>query len=128
MTYETAAALVRLPKNQERPVNAKRSHARALCERAAGAVSVLLHVPLRDIMGRTRLARACRARQIAMYVANVVCGVGVTACAHAFGRDRSTVTYACHRIEDERDDPDFDKRLDALERLIRAEGGLSDDE
>jgi chromosomal replication initiation ATPase DnaA len=101
-----------------------RSRPRELCERAAGAVSVLLQVPLRDIMGRTRIGRVCRARQLAMYVSNVVCGVGMSACARAFGRDRSTVSYACHRIEDEHDDPGFDQRLDALERLIRDEGCL----
>jgi chromosomal replication initiation ATPase DnaA len=50
----------------------------------------------------------------------------MTACARAFGRDRSTVSYACHRIEDEREDPAFDERLDALERLIRDEEGASD--
>ena len=94
---------------------------RALCHRAAGAVSVMMQVPVRDVMGRTRASRASRARQLAMYVANVVYGVGMTACARAFGRDRSTVSYACRRVEDERDDPAFDQRLDALERLIRDE-------
>lgn len=98
----------------------------ALCHRAAGAVSVMLQVPVRDIMGRTRTSRASRARQVAMYVANVVYGVGLTDCARAFGRDRSTVSYACHRVEDERDDPHFDGRLDALERLIREETGAAD--
>jgi chromosomal replication initiation ATPase DnaA len=93
----------------------------ALCHRAAGAVSVMLQVPMREIMGRGRAARPSRARQIAMYLANVVFGVGMTDCARAFGRDRSTVSYACRRIEDERDDPAFDERLDALERLIREE-------
>lgn len=127
MTCEIAPAL-RRSKDQDRASETKRSRARAMCERAAGAVSVLLHVPLRDIMGRSREARACRARQIAMYVANVVCGVGMTACAHAFGRDRSTVSYACHRIEDERDDPDFDRRLDVLERLIQGEKEVGDEQ
>jgi chromosomal replication initiation ATPase DnaA len=93
----------------------------AQCQRAAGAVSVMLQVPLRDLLGRTRAARASRARQIAMYVAHVVFGVGLTACGRAFGHDPSTVSYACHRIEDERDDPAFDRRLADLERLIREE-------
>lgn len=91
------------------------------CHRAAGAVSMMLQVPLREILGRSRTGRASRARQLAMYVANVVYGVGMSACARAFGRDRSTVSYACRRVEDERDDPQFDQRLEALERLIREE-------
>jgi chromosomal replication initiation ATPase DnaA len=98
----------------------------ALCHRAAGAVSVMLQVPLRDIMSRSRAARISRARQIAMYVSNVVFGVGMTECARAFGRDRSTVSYACHRVEDERDDPTLDGRLDALERSIREEDANDD--
>jgi chromosomal replication initiation ATPase DnaA len=86
----------------------------------------MLRVPVSDIMGRTRAARASRARQVAMYVANVVYGVGMTECARVFGRDRSTVSYACHRVEDERDDPVFDRRLDELERLIREDLEVSD--
>lgn len=108
-------------------LEAKRGRARALCERAAGAVSVMLQVPLRDILGKTRSARASRARQVAIYAANVFYGVGMTACARAFGRDRSTVSYSCRRVEDERDDPEFDRRLDALESLIRSDGRASDE-
>ena len=40
--------------------------------------------------------------------------------AQAFGRDRSTVAYACHKIEDMRDDAAFDQRLDDLETSLRA--------
>jgi hypothetical protein len=31
--------------------------------------------------------------------------------AEAFGRDRSTIAYACHMIEDRRDDCVFDDRI-----------------
>jgi chromosomal replication initiation ATPase DnaA len=97
------------------------------CGRAARAVSAMLQVPVPDIMGRARGARVSRARQIAMYVANVVFGAGMAECGREFGRDRSTVSYACSRIEDERDDPALDERLDALERAIRAEEAAHED-
>lgn len=35
--------------------------------------------------------------------------------AIAFERDRSTVAHACHRIEEQRDDPSFDAWVEALE-------------
>jgi hypothetical protein len=44
--------------------------------------------------------------------------VGQTALA--FGVDRSTVALACKRIEDRRDDPDFDTWMAALERSAAA--------
>lgn len=67
--------------------------------------------------GRRQLAHV---RQVAMYLAHVGFGMNLNRVALAFGRDRSTAAYACHKIEDERDDPVLDSRLDALEDCLRA--------
>lgn len=106
----------------------KRSDAdvKAMCERIAGAVAALLRVPVKVMMGHGRGARVTRARQIAMYLANVAFSIGMADVGKVFARDRSTVAYACRRIEDERDDPDFDRRLDVLERLVREDEGARD--
>jgi hypothetical protein len=37
--------------------------------------------------------------------------------AAALGRDRSTVTHACSIMEERRDDPAFDRWIDALEQV-----------
>ena len=37
-----------------------------------------------------------------------------------FARDRSTVAHACGLVEDQRDDPIFDAKLDYLERAVIA--------
>ncbi|MBU2605776.1 MAG: hypothetical protein KKC43_07790 [Alphaproteobacteria bacterium] len=55
-----------------------------------------------------------RARHIAIYLTHVALGMSLARVARAFGRDRSTVAYACHLIEDKRDDRDFDDWLEQL--------------
>lgn len=93
---------------------AKRSCAAviALVSREKGLPSRLL----------THKSRGClataRARQIAMYLSHVVCGVSLSQIGKAFGRDRTTVSYACALIEDMRDDRRFDEELCALERAL----------
>ena len=73
----------------------------------------LLHQPTR---GRADVARA---RQVAMYLAHVGCGLSLTETGALFARDRTTVKHACRVIEDERDEPCFDRALDLLERVLR---------
>jgi hypothetical protein len=50
-----------------------------------------------------------------MYLAHVVGGLTLSAVGACFGRDRTTASYACHRVEDARDDPAFDVALSDLE-------------
>ncbi len=64
-------------------------------------------------------ARTAFARQVAMYLAHITYGLSLAEVARAFGRDPSTASHACHRVEDLRDDPDLDHRLDRLEILLR---------
>lgn len=73
-------------------------------------------VALQEIEAPTRSkAHIAFARQTAMYLAHVVCGYSLTDVALAFERDRTTVSHACHLIEDRRDDDDFDQLLERLE-------------
>ena len=63
-------------------------------------------------------ARAANARQVAMYLAHVACGLSLTDAGRLFGRDRTTVAHACLVIEDKRENPVFDQALDLLEWAV----------
>jgi chromosomal replication initiation ATPase DnaA len=65
-------------------------------------------------------ARVALARQVAMYLAHVACGLTMSDTGRLFGRDRTTVAHACGVIEDKRDDPLFDRALDLLEWSVPA--------
>lgn len=83
------------------------------------AVAVAFQVPLQELRAPTRRkARVAFARQVAMYLAHVACGITLTEVGVLFGRDRTTVAYACRIIEDRRDDTLFDASLDHLETAI----------
>lgn len=74
-----------------------------------------------DLRRATRgQARVARARQVAMYLAHVVCGMSLTEVGRTFARDRTTVSHACGVIEDGRDDPTFDRVLELLEQVVNA--------
>ncbi len=73
-----------------------------------------------DISSRTRnRAEAARARQIAMYLSHISFEWPLTRVGAAFGRDRTTAGYACHRVEDLRDDADFDAHLSVMEACLK---------
>ena len=100
----------------------RRRHARRHpgCRLAVQLVSGRFEVPAAQIVARRRGSRrAARARQAAMYLANVALGLPVLAVGKAFRRDHTTVSYACHRVEDRRDDPAFDAALADLELAAR---------
>jgi chromosomal replication initiation ATPase DnaA len=90
--------------------------ARFACDAAAFALGCEEPL-LSDARGN---ASTSFARQIAMYLTHVAFGLSLQRVATAFGRDRSTVAYACHLIEDRRDDPKLDDLLDQLEATLRA--------
>jgi len=48
------------------------------------------------------------ARQLAMYLVHVYLGYSMTAVGGFFGRDRTTVSHACARVEDRRDEIEYD--------------------
>lgn len=93
---------------------------RARARLAVQAVAYGLGVAPEDIDAPTRgSSRAAFARQLAIYLTHISFELSLARTAAAFGRDRSTAAYACHRIEDRRDDADFDSFLDELETCLR---------
>lgn len=78
---------------------------------AAGAMGVGAEA----VAGDSRSPRDVLARQVAMYIATVGFGMSYARVAAALGRDRSTVQHACRAVEDRRDDPAFDRWIEALE-------------
>ncbi len=83
-------------------------------------VAHLYEVSPRDLRSRSRRgAQAAFARQVAMYLTHVVYGLTMKEAARAIGRDASTAVHACHRIEDLRDDPQFDRQLTQIENVLR---------
>ena len=63
--------------------------------------------------------RAAYARQAAMYLAHVGCGLNLSEVGRLFVRDRTTVAHACNLIEQRREDPVLDRSLDLLESAMR---------
>lgn len=83
-------------------------------------VAMTTGVPAGQIAAASRAsASAARARQIAMYLTHVGFSWPLARVAAAFGRDRTTASHACHRVEDLRDDAAFDARLSAMEACLR---------
>ncbi|MBL8578983.1 MAG: chromosomal replication initiator DnaA [Mesorhizobium sp.] len=95
-----------------------------LCEAMIDLSAALFNVSSRDIRkpGRSSLSIS-RVRQVAMYVAHVVLKISMADVGKAFGKDRTTVLYACHLIEDLRDDGDFDRIIAMTERVAAAAFG-----
>jgi len=93
---------------------------------AAGLVGYAMQVSPVDIMKSKRgVAKVAHARQVAMYTVYVSFGISLARVAAVFGRDRSTVAYACHQIEDSRDNAEMDVWLDALEETLKQAAMLS---
>jgi len=83
-------------------------------------VAHIYDIPAGELSSSTRgCHRVALARQVAMYLMNVVYGLSTNEVADVFGRDRSTVSHACHHVEDLRDGAMFDRHLAQLEHLLR---------
>jgi chromosomal replication initiation ATPase DnaA len=83
-------------------------------------VALATDVAPTDIAGHKRSSfAAVRARQIAIYLTHVTYHWPLARVAFAFGRDRTTCGYACHKVEDLREDIAFDAQLAALEGCLR---------
>ena len=59
-------------------------------------------------------------QQIAMYTCHVVLRISMGDIGEAVGKHRTTVSYACHKVEDRRDNRAYDHFLSILERLVLA--------
>lgn len=99
----------------------RQSRANSACNDVIALVARQKNLPIRllthERRGRLPIARA---RQLAMYLSHVVLGRTLMEIGDAFGRDRTTVSYACALIEDMRDNRLFDDEVSALERQIEA--------
>lgn len=106
-------------------------------EKLQRAVALEFKVPCSAITGRRRVRDEATARHVYWYLLNQVIGTpprrtgpnrsymgrqehdwGGYALARAVGFDRNTVRHAVRKIEDLRDDAEFDARISALEGLI----------
>ena len=65
-------------------------------------------------------SRSAFARQLAIYLTHIAFELSLSRTAAAFGRDRSTAAYACHKVEDRRDGQRFDDFLDESEACLRS--------
>ncbi len=82
-------------------------------------VSQVFCIELEAIQASSRgLATVALARQTAMYLTHVVCGMALTDVGRVFNRDRTTVRHACAVVEDRRDDPSFDRTICLLEEIV----------
>jgi hypothetical protein len=110
------------PTRSVQPVGGQRGErAVELCEGMIDIVAALFNVSGRELRRSGRADQSItRVRQIAMYVSHVVLRLSMNEVGHGFGRDRTTVLYACHLIEDMRDDEDFDCLVARTERVALA--------
>jgi len=76
-------------------------------------------VPVRLLLHPSRCrASVAATRQLAMYLMHVSLGRSLSDVGRMFGRDRTTVSHACARIEDLRDLPRFDEDVTRLETVL----------
>lgn len=59
-------------------------------------------------------------RQITMYLGHTMLGLPLTTIGAVLGRDRTTVSHACHMVEDRRDDAAYEHFIAAAERIVSA--------
>lgn len=92
-----------------------------ICEGLIDLVAAFFNVSSKELRRPGRSAAGVgRVRQIAMYVGHVALGLSMNEIGRGFGRDRTTVLYACHLIEDLRDDIEFDRMVQTVEKVAEA--------
>ena len=95
-------------------------------DRVGAAVAAAFMVPVREIHATTRrTASVALARQSAMYLAHVACGLNFSEAGRAFGRVRTTAARACRAIEDRREETRLDTALADLEHALRRDLGAT---
>lgn len=102
---------------QEEAVNSTSDRFSYVVELVASRTGIARSRLLNRQRGRDEIAHA---RQLAMYILHVLLEVSMTRTGQLFGRDRTTVAHACARVEDRRDDGDFDRFLEDLEAEVKA--------
>lgn len=105
----------------------RQDRAATTCDGVIDIAAALFNVSGRELRQPGRcVVGIARVRQIAMYIAHVTLGLSMREVGDGFGRDRTTVLYACHQIEDMRDDEEFDGIVATAERVVRAAFGRSE--
>jgi chromosomal replication initiation ATPase DnaA len=111
-----------------RPSSPTRTKSEHLVKADAGRAAVIAHlvalahgISVAEILHGGSRPGATRARQVCIYLANVGLGWTLTRAGAAFGRDRTTAGQACRAVEELRDDPVLDRKLDDLERLVTSD-------
>lgn len=101
------------------PAIAERDRDQACAAMVIHLTALAFRLPAQEVAwARRGNPEAVRARHAAMYLMLVVMDLPLARVAVAFARDRSTVSIACSRVEDLREDGDFDRRLTILERCL----------
>ncbi|TPF76313.1 hypothetical protein FHY56_05310 [Brucella gallinifaecis] len=96
-----------------------------ICEALIDVLSVYFGVSGTELRSPMRCRReVARVRQLGMYLAHTLFGMMMNEVAAGFSRDRTTVMYACHLVEDRRDDPEYDAVVSTIEKLVNV--GFSD--
>jgi len=90
-----------------------RNHAYLAASLAGYALDLTAEKILKPARGSKNMVQA---RQVAMYLTHVGLEMSLSRVANAFERDRSTVSHACHKIEEMREEEAFDVWLETLER------------
>lgn len=94
------------------------THREAVAVSLAALVGNTFGVSVWQLSLRTRgKTYVSTARQLAMYLAHVTCGLSLTEVGRLFGRDRTTVAHACQVVETRRDEPDYDGALIVFEGI-----------
>lgn len=93
----------------------------AYCDGVIDLVGAFFNVPTLELRrtGRTGL-QVAQVRQIAMYVAHVTLRLSMRQVGAGFQRDRTSVSHACHLVEDLRDEIGFDRIVAHVERIVSA--------
>ncbi len=82
-------------------------------------VSKSLKISPELIMHHSRCkVHVAQARQLAMYLLHVCVGCSMSAVGRYFCRDRTTVSHACNKVEDMRDNDEYDDFIASLEAEI----------
>lgn len=103
----------------------RRDYVASICDGVIDIASALFNVSGRELRNPGRSPQAVsRVRQIAMYVTHVTLHLSMRDVGQGFGRDRTTVLYACHQIEDLREDEEFDDIVARVERVVMVAFGL----
>jgi chromosomal replication initiator protein len=83
------------------------------------AVAQYFSLRLTDLKGSRRHRGIVRPRQIAMYLSRTLAGASFPDIGLRFGKDHSTVQYACRRIEEIRDcDVDVKAALSSVRQQL----------